>query len=152
MASYNKIILIGHLGDDPAVRDYEGRKVANFSLAVNAYTKPGEEPKADWFRVSFWGNNAEVVEKYLRKGNQVYVEGRLSTRTYQDNNNQTRFSLDVQGQNLTMLGSRNDAGGDGGVYQNQGGGQQPPASQPQNMKRETTDTTFNADEPDDLPF
>jgi single-strand DNA-binding protein len=152
MASYNKIILIGHLGDDPVVRDYEGRKVANFSIAVNAYTKPGEEPKADWFRVSFWGNNAEVVEKYLRKGNQVYVEGRLSTRTYQDNNNQTRFSLDVQGQNLTMLGSRNDAGGDGGAYQNQGGGQQPPASQPQNVKRETTDTTFNADEPDDLPF
>lgn len=147
MASYNKIILIGHLGDDPVVRDFEGKKVANFSIAVNAYTKPGEEPKADWFRVSFWGNNAEVVEKYLRKGNQVYVEGRLSTRTYADNAGQTRFSLDVQGQNLTMLGSRNDGGGQGG-----GSEYTAPQMQNQNVKRETTETAFNAEEPDDLPF
>ncbi|OJJ21795.1 hypothetical protein BKI52_14945 [marine bacterium AO1-C] len=145
MASYNKIILIGHLGDDPAVRDYEGRKVANFSLAVNAYTRPGEEPKTDWFRISFWGNNAEVVEKYLKKGKQVYVEGRLSTRTYTDNTGQTRFSLDVQGQNMTMLGSREE----GGMNQGQGGSYAPPQN---NAKRETTETSFSADEPDDLPF
>ncbi|HAS42648.1 MAG TPA: single-stranded DNA-binding protein [Microscillaceae bacterium] len=146
MASYNKIILIGHLGDDPVVRDYEGRKVANFSLAVNAYTRPGEEPKTDWFRISFWGNNAEVVEKYLKKGKQVYVEGRLSTRTYTDNTGQTRFSLDVQGQNMTMLGSREE----GGMNQGQGGSY---AAPPQtNAKRETTETSFSAEEPDDLPF
>ena len=148
MASYNKIILIGHLGDDPVVRDYEGRKVANFSLAVNAYTRPGEEPKTDWFRISFWGNNAEVVEKYLRKGKQVYVEGRLSTRTYTDNTGQTRFSLDVQGQNMTMLGSREEGG------MNQGGGyaSSPSTTTQPSAKRETTETSFSADEPDDLPF
>lgn len=148
MASYNKIILIGYLGNDPDVREYEGRKVASFSIAVNAYTRPGEPEKTDWFRISFWGNNAEVVEKYLKKGKQVYVEGRLSTRTYTDNTGQTRFSLDVQGQNMTMLGSREEGG------MNQGGGYtSAPANTPQpNTKRETTETTFSADEPDDLPF
>ena len=147
MASYNKIILIGHLGEDPVVREFESRKVANFSLAVNAFTKPGEEPKTDWFRVSFWGNNAEVVEKYLRKGKQVYVEGRLSTRTYTDNANQTRFSLDVQGQNMTMLGSREDGNG-GDSFQ--GGGQATPQAQP--AKQDSTDTTFSSENQDDLPF
>lgn len=147
MASYNKIILIGHLGDDPVTRDYEGRKVANFSLAVNAFTKPGEEPKTDWFRISFWGNNAEVVDKYLKKGKQVYVEGRLSTRTYTDNTGQTRFSLDVQGQNMTMLGSRDDGNG-GDAYQ--GGGQVNPQTQP--VAKPAADKTFNADESEDLPF
>ncbi len=151
MASYNKVILIGHLGDDPVVREHGGRKVANFSLAVNAYTRPGEPEKTDWFRISFWGNNAEVVEKYLRKGKQVYVEGRLSTRTYTDNSGQTRFSLDVQGQNMTMLGARED----GGMNQGQGGGYAAPPNNNMaqaNVKRETTETSFNADEPDDLPF
>lgn len=106
MASYNKVILIGHLGDNPVVREHGGRKVANFSLAVNAYTRPGEPEKTDWFRVSFWGNIANVAEKYLKKGSQVYVEGRLSISTYKDSNGVMRFSLDVNGQNLTLLGSK----------------------------------------------
>ena len=144
MASYNKIILIGYLGGDPLARDYEGKKVANFSIAVNAYVRPDEEPKVDWFRVSFWNNNAEVVEKYLRKGNQVYVEGRLSTRTYIDESGQSRFSLDVHGHNLTMLGSKND-GGD----PDQNNDNDAPQN---NTKKEETNTAFDAEKPDNLPF
>ena len=110
MASYNKIMLIGNLGRNPEVREYQGRKVANFSLAVNdRYTKSDGTTieKTEWFRVTFWGNTAEVVEKYLKKGSQVFIEGRLSTQEYQDKEGNTRTALEVSGQGLTMLGSQN---------------------------------------------
>ena len=108
MATLNKVILIGHLGRDPEVREYEGRKVANFSLAVNERYRKSDgstQESTEWFRVSFWGNTAEVAEKYLKKGDQVYVEGRLRSREYTDNEGQKRFALEVNGQSMTMLGS-----------------------------------------------
>jgi single-strand DNA-binding protein len=114
MASLNKVILIGNLGNDPEVREYNGRKVANFSLATNEVYNDSNgqrQERTEWFRVSFWGNTAEVVERYLKKGSQVYVEGRLSTREYQTQDGKTRFSLEVSGQSMTMLGSRSDSGG-----------------------------------------
>lgn len=123
MATLNKIILIGHLGRDPEVREYEGRKVANFSLAVNERYRKSDgsmQESTEWFRVSFWGNTAEVAEKYLKKGDQVYVEGRLRSREYTDNEGQKRFALEVSGQSMTMLGSAggNDAAtGDSNSYQ-----------------------------------
>lgn len=112
MASYNKIILIGNLGRDPEVREYQGRKVANFSIAVNErYTKSDGTliERTEWFRVSFWGNTAEIAEKYLQKGSQVFVEGRLSTREYQDKDGITRTALEVSGQSLTLLGSSGES-------------------------------------------
>lgn len=115
MASYNKIMLIGNLGRDPEVREYQGRKVANFSLAVNErYNKSdgSQVDRTEWFRVTFWGNTAEVVEKFLKKGSQVFIEGRLSTREYQDKEGNTRTALEVSGQGLTMLGSQSTSMGD----------------------------------------
>lgn len=110
MASYNKITIIGNLGRDPEVRSISAdRKVADFSVAVtDAYTdKSGQrQEKTEWFRVSFWNQKADVVEKYLKKGSQVYVEGRLSVRTYTDKDGKDRYSLEVLGQDLTLLGSR----------------------------------------------
>ncbi|NJO02672.1 MAG: single-stranded DNA-binding protein [Bacteroidia bacterium] len=113
MASYNKIALIGNLGRDPEIREFQGRKVANFSLAVNErYTKSDGKliERTEWFRISFWGNIADVAEKYLHKGDQVMVEGRLSTREYQDKDGINRTALEVSGQNLVLLG--NSQGGD----------------------------------------
>ena len=110
MASYNKIMLIGNLGRDPEVREFQGRKVANFSLAVNErYTKSDGTlvDRTEWFRVTFWGNTAEIVEKYLKKGSQVFIEGRLSTQEYKDKEGNIRTALEVNGQGLTMLGSQN---------------------------------------------
>lgn len=114
MASYNKITLIGNLGRDPEVRSISSeRKVADFSVAVtDAYTdRNGQrQEKTEWFRVSFWNQKADVVEKYLKKGNPVYVEGRLSVRTYTDKEGKERYSLEVLGQELTLLGSRPNEG------------------------------------------
>ncbi len=106
MASYNKIFLIGNLGRDPEVREFQGRKVANFSLAVNErYTKSDGTPveRTEWFRISFWGKTAEIAENYLRKGSQVMVEGRLSTREYVDKDGNNRIALEVSGQGLQLL-------------------------------------------------
>lgn len=110
MASFNKITLIGHLGNDPDVREVNGKKVANFSLATTEKRGNGEE-KTEWFRIAFWERTAEIVEKYLKKGSQVFVEGRLSTREYTDKEGKSRTSLEVLGQNLTLLGSASGGGG-----------------------------------------
>jgi single-strand DNA-binding protein len=121
MASYNKITIIGNLGRDPEIRSISAdRKVADFSIAVtDSYTdKSGQrQEKTEWFRVSFWNQKADVVERFLKKGNQVHVEGKLSVRTYTDKEGKERYSLEVLGQDLTLLGSKqNDAEGGGNNY------------------------------------
>lgn len=116
MASLNRISLIGNVGRDPEVKDYQGNKVASFSLAVNEKVLRGEgyqaEEKVLWFRVTFWGNTADIVEKFVKKGSQVYIDGKLSTSEYIDREGKSRTSLEVRGQTLTLLGS----GGLGGPY------------------------------------
>lgn len=116
MASLNRISLIGNVGRDPEVKDYQGNKVASFSLAVNEKVLRGEgyqpEEKVLWFRVTFWGNTADIVEKFVKKGSQVYIDGKLSTSEYTDREGKSRTSLEVRGQTLTLLG----AGGLGGPY------------------------------------
>jgi single-strand DNA-binding protein len=107
MASFNRISLIGNVGRDPEVRDYQGTKVASFSLAVNERTKKADgqvEEKTMWFKITFWRSLAEIAEKYVKKGTQIYVDGRLSASTYVDKNQQTQVSLEVRGENLTLLG------------------------------------------------
>ena len=88
MASVNKVILIGHLGKDPEVRHLEGgNSVANFTMATNEYYKDKQGTRVErteWHNIAAWRNLAELAEKYLRKGHQVYVEGRIRTRQYQD--------------------------------------------------------------------
>lgn len=146
MASLNKVILIGNLGNDPEVREFDGRKVANFSVATNErYTKRdgSVSERTQWFRVSFWGKTAETVERYLKKGSQVYVEGRLSTSEYTDQNGEKRFSLEVSGQTMTMLGRAEE----GGVYT---GGSTSGTNETQQQVESYNPTGAEAE--DDLPF
>lgn len=107
MAGVNKVILIGNLGKDPEVRTFDsGTKKAAFSLATSEpYTdKSGEKKdRIEWHNVVFWGKIADVVEKYLKKGNQVYIEGRIASRSYDDKDGIKRYITEIEGTNLTMI-------------------------------------------------
>lgn len=131
MASYNKIILIGNLGRDPETRVFDNNKKAtSFSMAVNdSYVdKSGNKvEKTEWFRITFWGPRGETAAQYLKKGMQVYVEGRLSTSTYTDQTGQTRFGLEVLGSEFQMLDRKQDSE----QYGQSGGGEsRAPVAQP----------------------
>ncbi len=112
MAGVNKVILLGNLGKDPVVRSLEsGAKVANFSLATSRTYKgqdgnPVEE--TEWHNVSLWGNLADLAEKYLTKGRQVFIEGRIRTRQYDDKEGVKRYITEIIGENMTFVGSRPD--------------------------------------------
>ncbi|MEQ8324817.1 MAG: single-stranded DNA-binding protein [Vicingaceae bacterium] len=114
MSGVNKVILVGNLGKDPEVRYLEsGTAVANFTLATSESYKDrtsGERvTQTEWHNVVLWRGLAEVAEKYLKKGSQVYVEGKLRTRSWDDKDGNTRYTTEIVGDNMTMLGSRNDS-------------------------------------------
>jgi len=119
MASVNKVILIGNLGRDPETRYMpEGGAITNISIATTDKWKDknGEmQEKTEWHRVAFFGKLAEIAGEYLKKGSQVYVEGRLQTRKWQDKDGQDKYTTEVvlQGFNsaLTMLDGRSGGGG-----------------------------------------
>src|SRR5690606_2951852 len=112
MAGVNKVILVGNLGKDPEVRHLEnGRAVANFSLATSEVykNKSGERvTTTEWHNIVMWTPLAEIAEKYLKKGNQIYVEGKLQTRSYDDKDGNRKYITEVVVQNLTMLGTKNE--------------------------------------------
>ncbi|QGM80266.1 single-stranded DNA-binding protein [Otariodibacter oris] len=126
MASVNKVIIVGNLGNDPDMRTMpNGDAVANISVATTeSWTdkNTGERREnTEWHRIVFFRRQAEVVGQYLRKGSQVYVEGRLRTRKWQDQNGQDRYTTEIQGDVLQMLGGRNAQAGGYNDGQNQGG-------------------------------
>lgn len=106
--SVNKVILIGHLGQNPEVKyTPSGAAVANFSVATNEswQDKSGQrQEKTEWHRVVVWGKTAENCGQYLSKGRQVYLEGRLQTRQWQDKDGQTKYTTEVQAQTVQFLG------------------------------------------------
>ena len=115
MAGINKVIIVGNLGNDPEVRTMpNGDAVANISVATSeSWTdrSTGERREVtEWHRIVFFRRQAEVCGEYLRKGSQVYVEGRLKTRKWQDQNGQDRYTTEIQGDVLQMLGGRQSAG------------------------------------------
>jgi len=136
----HKITIIGHLGRDPEMKyTSQGQPVTSFSVAsTRKYkTSAGEQrEETEWFNVSAWGKLAETCNQYLTKGKQVYVEGRIKSRTYQAQNGETRVSLDVSCSEIQFLG-----GGQG-----QGQGQE---GQGQGQEAETVATGQDLD---DLPF
>ena len=117
----NKIIVIGNLGRDPEMRYLpSGQSVTSFSVASNRrYTTANGEQReeTEWFNVSAFGRLAETCNQYLTRGQQVYVEGRLRSRTYQDRNGETRVSLDINLTDMQMLGRRGDDMDQGGAYE-----------------------------------
>lgn len=124
----NKIIVIGHLGNDPEMRyTPNGQSVTNFNVASSRRyrTADGEQrEETEWFRVSAFGRLADVCNQYLAKGRQVYVEGRLRGRSYTDRDGQPRYSLDITATEMQMLGRRgdNEYGGGYGDRDSSGGG------------------------------
>lgn len=108
MGSLNRVQLIGNLGKDPEVRAIpSGAKVANFSIATTeSYTgKDGQkQDKTEWHNIVLWRGLADIAEKYLRKGSQVYIDGKLSTRSWDDKDGQKRYITEIIADNLVMLG------------------------------------------------
>ena len=112
MAGINKVIIVGNLGNDPEIRTMpNGEQVANITVATSeSWTdkNTGErKEQVEWHRAVLYRRLAEIAAQYLRKGSQVYIEGRLKTRKWQDNNGQDRHSTEIQCDNLQMLGGRN---------------------------------------------
>jgi single-strand DNA-binding protein len=110
MASVNKVILVGNLGRDPETRYMpEGGAVCNFSVACNEKWKDKNgnvQEKTEWVRCTAWNKLAEICGEYLKKGAQVYVEGRLQTRKWQDKDGQDKYTTEVVLDRMQMLGSR----------------------------------------------
>ena len=114
MAGINKVIIVGNLGNDPEIRTMPtGEQVANITVATSeSWTDKNSGEKktqTEWHRIVLYRRLAEIAAQYLHKGSQVYVEGRLKTRKWQDNNGQDRYTTEIQGDNLQMLGGRQDA-------------------------------------------
>lgn len=112
MAGVNKVILIGNLGKDPEVRHLENSvAVANFPLATTEVYKDRsgqKQSQTEWHNIVLWRGLAEIAEKYLKKGNQVYIEGKLRTRNWNDKDGNTRYTTEVVADNMTMLGGKKD--------------------------------------------
>ena len=112
MASFNKIIIVGYLGRDPELRyTPDGTPVCNFSVATTERRKDRNGEMQDvttWFRVNVWRRQAEVASQYLKKGRQVYVEGRLTQSEYQDREGQTRTSLEINASDIQFIGARGE--------------------------------------------
>ena len=151
MAGVNKVILIGNLGSDPEVRHLSnGSVVANFNIATSeSYTNRNGEKvtNTEWHRIELWDGLAKIAEQYLRKGNTVYVEGKLRTENWQDSEGNSRTTTRIRALNMMMLGGRagsdameNSAPPDTQAMPASG---RPPVSTPDNPPTE---------ELDDLPF
>lgn len=108
MAGLCKAVLIGHLGRDPEMRyTPDGLAIANFSVAATEKVKG--ENKTEWLKVTAFGKLGEICGQYLKKGSQVYIEGRLQSSEYTDKEGNKRFSMEVIASTINMLGSRGDA-------------------------------------------
>ncbi|WP_300455251.1 single-stranded DNA-binding protein [Desulfobacula sp.] len=128
MAGLNKVMLIGRLGRDPEIRySQQGLAVVNFSIATSEQwtdkNTGDRQEKTEWHRVVAFGKPAETLEKYLSKGSQVYIEGRLQTRNY-EKDGQTHYTTEIVVGNFQFLSSRQDAQGGGGYQGGSSGGQQ----------------------------
>ena len=112
MASVNKVILIGNLGKDPEIRTTpQGTTLARFSVATSTTWKDAsgaKQERTEWHDVVAWEKLAQICGEYLQKGKQVYVEGSLQTRSWEDQNGQKRYKTEIKASNVVMLGRRED--------------------------------------------
>ena len=160
----NKVILIGNLGQDPELRyTGSGTAVCNMRLATSETYKDRDGnmvENTEWHTVVAWARLAEICGEYLKKGRQVYFEGQLQTRQWEDKDGNTRYSTEVKAREMQMLGSRDGGGGDDVDYdqsprpQRQSGGNRPQGGgRPQQQAAPASggdDYSFDPD--DDLPF
>lgn len=155
--SVNKVILVGNVGKDPEIRYLEGgTAVCSFSLATSETYRNKDGDKVtttEWHNVVLWRGLAEVAEKYVKKGSQLYIEGRIRTRSWDDRDGNKRYTTEIIGDNMQMLGKRPD---DAGLQQAAPATAQPLTSQPVQGEN-TKGNNFNdlGETPggsDDLPF
>lgn len=162
----NKVILIGNVGADPEIRTLEsGVKVARIRIATTErmYNRESQEAKehTEWHSITLWRNLADVADRFVRKGSQVYIEGRLRNREWTDNSGAKRYSVEIVADDLKLLGRRQDnpAGqtvqspSGYGQQQNYGqGGQSNTAPGNYNVPQPSVPAVNMDDDPDDLPF
>jgi single-strand DNA-binding protein len=146
MSGVNKVILVGRLGKDPEVRNLEnGASVANFTLATSESYKDkttGEKKElTEWHNIVLWRGLAEIAAKYLHKGDMIYVEGRLRTRSW-EKEGVTRYTTEIVGDNMTMLSTRRD-GGSGSEHR---------PSAPPSAGAQQSEPKPSGEGADDLPF
>lgn len=147
--SVNKVILVGNVGKDPVIRNInENTPVATFTLATNEVYKDqnGNMQKiTEWHNIVAWRNNAQLAEKYIRKGSQLYIEGRIRSRSYTDKENQTRNVYEIIADKIQLLGKKED------VFP-----EDQPTVKPNNTETETAQDINNAilesSPEDELPF
>ena len=153
MASVNKVILIGNLGKDPEVRHLEGGvAVARFPIATSESFKDksgNRQEKTEWHNIVVWRGLAEVAEKYLKKGQSVFIEGKIRTNQYQDKDGVQRYSTEIVADTMTMLGGKGEGSNGDGNYQ---GSSSAAASSNASSGNANASSFQNNDEPDDLPF
>lgn len=147
MSSLNKAMIIGRLGQDPDVRYTQSNTaVANLSVATSERykDKSGEwKENTEWHRVVAWGRLAEICQEYLKKGSQVYIEGPIQTRSWEDKDGQTKYTTEIKALTMTMLDSKGSGGAD------------KMSQKPQNAQPVSSNVDLNEnfdDIDDDLPF
>jgi single-strand DNA-binding protein len=159
MASVNKVIIVGNLGRDPETRYLpSGEAVTNISIATTDTWKDkatGEKKEAtEWHRVAFFGRLAEIAGEYLKKGSQVYVEGSLRTRKWQDKEGKDRYTTEIRADTMQMLGSRAGAGEPRGETRGEPRGDAAPKSEgaPKGAPAAKKPAGKFDDMEDDIPF
>lgn len=148
MSGVNKVILVGRLGKEPEVRNLDnGAVVANFSMATSEVYKDrttGERKEAtEWHNIVLWRGLAEIAQKYLHKGDMVYIEGKLRTRSW-EKDGVTRYTTEIIGDNMTMLSGKSGGGGSGN--------NEYASSEKSNNANYSSNTIPADNSTDDLPF
>ena len=156
MASLNKVMLIGNVGRDPEVRDFEGGlRRASFTLATTEQFRDREQ--TEWHNIIAWRQLAELADKYIRKGSQIYVEGRITTRSWDGNDGTKRYTTEIVANTIQLLGRRSEGqGGDPGPqpeprYSRPAAPAAPAAPAPAPAPAAQSES-FDPADVDDLPF
>lgn len=146
MSGVNKVMLLGNLGKDPEVKHLEsGASVATFPIATSETYKDkqgNKQENTEWHNIDLWNKQAEIAEKYLSKGDSVFIEGKIKTDKYQDKEGNDRYITKIRGLQMTMLGKRQNNQEQAGGQQGGQGGEPEPKS----------DIAENPGGEDDLPF
>lgn len=149
--SLNKVILIGRLGQNPELRylPQTERAVAKFSLATNErYYNPDStesDIRVEWHRIVTWGKLAEFCEKYLNQGKQIYLEGKLRTRTWQDRDGNKRSTTEIEAQNIVLLGKKED-------FSEKQQIEEPESAPPESTEEKASSTDNKWEDEDEVPF
>ncbi|MBQ9583378.1 MAG: single-stranded DNA-binding protein [Bacteroidales bacterium] len=155
MASLNKVMLIGNVGRDPEVRDFEGGvRRANFTLATTEQFRDREQ--TEWHNIVAWRQLAELADKYIRKGSQIYVEGRITSRSWDGNDGVKHYTTEIVANAIQLLGRRGEGAGEGAAAPAAPRAAAPapaprPAAAPAPAPSAPAES-FDSTEVDDLPF